>query len=494
MLKLQVHEKEVEIITSEEFVRGTVGKTCQINLDEFWADYSNTIVFKRCGSKPINILIDKLSNTLTIPFEVMAESGVFRIGVFGVAEDKVLPTLWSNEIKVRYGTDTFGTAPSEYTPDEIEQLKTTKQDKLTAGDNITIDGNNVISAIVPEITIDNELSATSENAVQNKVVTKALSDNKKYIDTGLSKKLDETSSILYTNKIAFIPSGATSSDVFTNLFLDMYNEPHIIIGTDENHPYIRIPATDSNSPIRLYKDIVIGSIPLMTTVDVNGRGTIKLGNPSYPVKIYNVETDTTDDSSVVNYGQLKDSIATQVSSVYKAKGSIADISALPTPDEAHEGFVYNIESEFTTNSNFVEGVGKTYPAGTNVVIVSTTGTEYKYDVLAGMVDLSNYATKTELSGKLDKVTSTGSYRAYIVAADGSQGTMVISSNTPSGNTIANRTSTGTLKCATPTANDDAATKKYIDDAIGNINSILATMFNDVSTQSDEEPTDEEVIA
>ena len=48
---------------------------------------------------------------------------------------------------------------------------------------------------------------------------------------------------------------------------------------------------------------------------------------------------------------------------------------------------------------------------------------------------------------------------------------------------------------TPTADNDAANKKYVDDAIGNINSILATMFNDVSTQSDEEPTDnEEVIA
>lgn len=196
---------------------------------------------------------------------------------------------------------------------------------------------------------------------------------------------------------------------------------------------------------------------------------------------------------------VDDSIATQVSSVYKAKGSIADISALPTPDKDHEGFVYNIKSEFTTTDLFVEGAGKTYPAGTNVVIVNTIGTEYKYDVLAGMVDLSNYVTNdtftTGLNGKLDKVTSTGSYRAYIIAADGSQGTMVISSNTPSDNTIANRTSTGTLKCATPTANDDAATKKYVDDAIGNIDSILATMFNDVSTQSDEEPThDEEVIA
>lgn len=497
MLKLQVHEKEVEIITSEEFVRGSVGKTCQINLDEFWADYSNTIVFKRCGSKPINILIDKLSNMLTIPFEVMAESGVFRIGVFGVAEDKVLPTLWSNEIKVRYGTDTFGTAPSEYTPDEIEQLKTTKQDKLTAGDNITIDGNNVISAIVPEITIDNELSATSENAVQNKVVTKALSDNKKYIDTGLSKKLDETSSILYTNKIAFIPSGATSSDVFTNLFLDMYAEPHITIGTDRDHPYIRIPAVDISSPLEVYKDILIGSIPLITTVDVNGRGTIKLGSPSYPVKIYNVETDTTDDSSVVNYGQLKDSIAIQVSSVYKAKGSIPTIADLPTPSKETEGFVYNIESEFTTNSNFVEGVGKTYPAGTNVVIVNTTGTEYKYDVLAGMVDLSNYVTNdtftTGLNGKLDKVTSTGSYRAYIIAADGSQGTMVISSNTPSRNTIANRTSTGTLKVATPVDDNDAATKKYVDDAIGNITALFASLVDMTKTTQADEPTDDTEI-
>lgn len=38
------------------------------------------------------------------------------------------------------------------------------------------------------------------------------------------------------------------------------------------------------------------------------------------------------------------------------------------------------------------------------------------------------------------------------------------------------------------------TDNKISAEIGNINSILATMFNDVSTQSDEEPTDEEVIA
>lgn len=320
--------------------------------------------------------------------------------------------------------------------------------------------------------------------------------NKQYVDTGLSKKLDETSSVLYTNKIALIPPGATSSDVITSIFLDMYGEPHIIFGADKDHPFISIPSGYSGSPLELYKDINIGSVPLKTSVDSNGVGTIHFGFLASPmkVKIYNIETDTTDDSSVVNYGQLKDSIATQVSSVYKAKGSIADISALPTPDKDHEGFVYNIENEFTTTDLFVEGAGKTYPAGTNVVIVNTTGTEYKYDVLAGMVDLSNYATKTELSGKLDKVTSTGSYRSYIITADGSQGTMALSSNTPSGNTIATRTSTGTLKAATPTANDDAATKKYVDDAIGNITALFASLVDMTkTTQSDESVDDTEIV-
>ncbi len=51
----------------------------------------------------------------------------------------------------------------------ISALQTNKQDKLTAGTNITISGN-VISANVPQITVDGALSNTSENPVQNKVI------------------------------------------------------------------------------------------------------------------------------------------------------------------------------------------------------------------------------------------------------------------------------------------------------------------------------------
>ena len=428
MLTLQVHEKEIEITSFEEFVRGTVGKTCQINLDEFWADYSNTIVFKRCGSKPINILIDKLSNTVTIPFEVMAESGVFRIGVFGVAEDKVLPTLWSGEIKVRYGTDTFGTAPSEYTPDEIEQLKATKQDKLTAGDNITIDENNVISANVPEITIDDKLSETSENSVQNKVVTKALSEkaNSKDIENALLKKQDY---------FADIVDGASDRE------LDLK--------------------------------------------DVNGNTVGKII----------IQND-------VNKGFVENAIATQVSSVYKAKGSIPTIADLPTPSKATEGFVYNIESEFTTNSNFVEGVGKTYPAGTNVVIVNTTGTTYKYDVLAGMVDLSNYVTNDTLTAKLNNKVSknhtvlANKDRVYGVNMNNAE-TMFELDVGITGTTIAVRMTDGTLRAVTPKADsvgNTVATKKYVDDAIGNITALFASLVDmSIPVPTNDEPTDDTEI-
>lgn len=148
MLTLQVKEKQIENLTpEEEFIRGTVGAECQIDLDEFWQGYENTVVFKRENDCTVyNVVIDSLSNRVEIPYTVLAEKGSFKVGLFGVKPDEVLPTLWSNYIKVRYGTDTHGTTPPQYEPSEIDQLRLSKQDKLTAGDGITIDENNVISA------------------------------------------------------------------------------------------------------------------------------------------------------------------------------------------------------------------------------------------------------------------------------------------------------------------------------------------------------------
>ena len=125
--------------------------------------------------------------------------------------------------------------------------------------------------------------------------------------------------------------------------------------------------------------------------------------------------DKANSANVYTKQQTDDKISAAISSVYKPAGSTT-FAALPAPAANVLGNVYNVTDAFTTTDQFVEGAGKSYPAGTNVAVV-LVGEEYKYDVLSGMVDLSNYsttdeiaqtyATKTEvttgLSGKVDKV-------------------------------------------------------------------------------------------
>lgn len=65
------------------------------------------------------------------------------------------------------------------------------------------------------------------------------------------------------------------------------------------------------------------------------------------------------------------------------------------------GNVYNVTDAFTTTANFVEGAGNKYPKGTNVVVVKV-GDAYKYDVLAGFVDLSGYVEKEAGKGLSDE--------------------------------------------------------------------------------------------
>lgn len=61
-------------------------------------------------------------------------------------------------------------------------------------------------------------------------------------------------------------------------------------------------------------------------------------------------------------------------------GSIS-FANLPEPSEDKIGNIYNITDAFTTTDKFVEGAGKKFPGGTNVVIVSAE----KYDAMMGAV-------------------------------------------------------------------------------------------------------------
>ena len=64
------------------------------------------------------------------------------------------------------------------------------------------------------------------------------------------------------------------------------------------------------------------------------------------------------------------------------KGSSA-FASLPTPAAENLGWMFNVTDAFTTTSAFVEGAGKSFPAGTNVYVCNPSGSTYKWDVLPG---------------------------------------------------------------------------------------------------------------
>ena len=91
----------------------------------------------------------------------------------------------------------------------------------------------------------------------------------------------------------------------------------------------------------------------------------------------------------------KTEINSKLSSVYKAQGSKTSselTSSLLV--SSNEGYVYNISNEITiTDANkslFVEGINSSYPAGTNIVVIKVRNA-YKFDAIAGFVDLTAYA-------------------------------------------------------------------------------------------------------
>ena len=133
---------------------------------------------------------------------------------------------------------------------------------------------------------------------------------------------------------------------------------------------------------------------------------INTGDIIYPISTI----DSIFDQENNSVKTLLKNIDNKISTAYIASGS-STFTNLPTPSKDLLGCVYNVTDSFTTNSSFLEGTGKTYPAGTNVVIVLNSGS-YLYDVLAGFIDLSSYRLKTDTT---DSITE-GSTNLYFTNA------------------------------------------------------------------------------
>ena len=144
-------------------------------------------------------------------------------------------------------------------------------------------------------------------------------------------------------------------------------------------------------------------------------------------------------------------VDSKVSSVYRPKGSVDNYSDLPTENN-QVGDVWNIK-----NADEEHGIN----AGDNVAWT----TDNEWDPLGGTIDLSNYATKTELADKLDRVSTTsGYYRVYAIKPNGEQGVQNYGSSIVAGN-IVSWSSNGTLKTNTPINDNDATPKSYVDTSL-----------------------------
>lgn len=117
-----------------------------------WAEMARTAVFVKkhgrcCTVKedPVHVLLGD-DNVCEIPAEVLEDEGEFKVGVFGIKGEEVLPTNFL-VFKIKEGCFSTGTEPAPPTPTIYQQLLNSlekKQDKLEAGAGITIE-NGVIS-------------------------------------------------------------------------------------------------------------------------------------------------------------------------------------------------------------------------------------------------------------------------------------------------------------------------------------------------------------
>lgn len=105
--------------------------------------------------------------------------------------------------------------------------------------------------------------------------------------------------------------------------------------------------------------------------------------------------------------------------VYKPQGSIAFASLPATPNESNYGYVWNITNDFTTDSRFIEGAGKSYSAGTNVGVIEQDSAYY-YDIFGAFIDLSNYATVEALNSEITRAKT--AEQANATAASNAQST------------------------------------------------------------------------
>lgn len=274
------------------------------------------------------------------------------------------------------------------------------------GKYLTVNGSKIAYTDLPDgITVDSAMSASSTNPVQNKVIKKYVDDHAAddavlYTAQTLTyeqkfqarKNIGALSSELpvTTGPVSLCPANVTDNNDAVHLTTTKYSGDDFTLTLDcgpENALVrvkgIRTPTdaeTNAAATVEYVKaKVASGGVTVDTAMSSTSTNPVQ----NKVVKSY-VDTKV---SGLQTASQVQDAINSAITGVYTPKGSIA-FASLPTAAAGNKGWVYNVSDAFTTTAAFVEGAGHSYGAGTNVVCVDAGSGSYKWDVLAGTIDLT----------------------------------------------------------------------------------------------------------
>lgn len=108
---------------------------------------------------------------------------------------------------------------------------------------------------------------------------------------------------------------------------------------------------------------------------------------------------TAGSTDLVESGAVKTAIDNAISGAYKHAGTKTCAELISNLLIAsNNGNVYNITDSGTTTADFIEGAGIPIRAGDNVGVAKVGDNTYKFDLLSGFIDTSNFVNKSSTSG------------------------------------------------------------------------------------------------
>lgn len=199
----------------------------------------------------------------------------------------------------------------------------------------------------------------------------------------------------------FMPYTNLADVATTGNYNDLSNKPNLTLKEDVSNKSqtIDTSSTTDYPSSKAVADFIDSSIAGIKTTTVRQNG--QADNAKCPTE-----------------AAVRTAIDSAVSSAYHAAGTktVAHLTS-SLLISAYEGDVYNLTDSGVTTSDFIEGAGYPIRAGDNVVVCNVGGGVYKFDLLSGFIDLTNYLTKTGDGSDVTASFNTASARTNVTTGD-----------------------------------------------------------------------------